>query len=175
MVGVQTPDLGGDMTKAVYDSDLNGKFAENELDNGILGLPALYEKIASANKRHGESDNSDEHQVIETGYHTIATFTITNGIKGTLRFKMDLKSDSTTHTLYGRWYANDVAIGTEQSGSVDDTYQSKSEDIAIDLAAGQTLKCKVNTDNVAAFPLSYVRNMNVSYDNKTAIIAVGVT
>lgn len=169
MVGITLP-RGGDMEKATYDTNVSNKV--DDIDMGKITASKI-EKIVSATVRHGVSDNSDEvqHQLNET-LTTVKTFVFTDGLKGTVRLKMELKTDNISYKLRGRWYHEAVAIGTEQTGDDADVYDAKSEDIAVNIAAGESLYLKVICLYGSSYPLNYVRNMNISYDN---VLAVAVT
>ena len=180
----------GRMSKLIVDSDLDmgahnitlgagqlvdGRDVGNNLVLNTPGdfdaRPEMFNKVVSENLRHsddvGDTDTNDTYEIKET-------ITFTYGIKGTLRIKFDLRR-STGVTAYGKIQANDIDVGAVQSeaGAV---LTTKSQDIAIDIAPGQTItlltKCDGGTN---AHQWEHFR---IYYDNaatSTYNVAVAVT
>jgi|GEM_PF-3663435 len=93
------------------------------------------------------------------------TITFSNGIKGTLRVKFDMLTSADNPLGWGRVYKNGVPIGTTQQNTIDDTWETFSEDIDFGtLDPGDTIELwgKGNAGGCVAF-----RNFRIYYDNDT--------
>ena len=149
----------GDMTKAVYDPDLDGviALAETEADmtkavfdsdgDNVLDKDVV-RKIAAASDVLRKTDDAVVNTV-ETVYALRKSITIPkNYVTSGLRIKFDIADNSTGSYGDGKIYKNGVAVGTERSasGGVDE-YNSFSEDLG-GFAPGDTIELWSKTTNV---------------------------
>lgn len=179
MVGV----TGTDMEKGVYDPNLDGviALAQTEADmkqsvydiKGALGVAKnhLYEKIASDTLRHSIDATLQENG---TTYVKKKTLTFTNGIKGTIRIKFDLKDGSDVAwgilTQNGATPGGAGDLGVAQDGTTT-SYVTQSQDIAVDIPAGETIDLWLKTAAGSAF----TENLRFYYNNATAVVLVAAT
>ena len=157
------------MSKTVYDPDGDGKIALAELV--LIGQIESHHrgKIVSNDLRH--SIDAEVNQLGQT-YTKKKTLTFTNGYKGDMRVKFDIKSTSAANAAKGILTKNGATptvddIGAEQS-QLDTTYVTKSQDVAIDFVPGDTIDLWIKTvhDSVTA----YVINLRFYYTENAAII-----
>lgn len=190
----------GDMSKIVYDPNLNGKIAtaQIEVDSDLvmgaydilLGVNQTVDtidingagsltthaitKIVSDDLRH----SIDAEAVGTTGqstYELMKELTITNGIKGVLRVKYDMKKNWVTYIGYGQIFVNNVAVGSvkEITGGGSDAYVTQSEDIDFGLlTAGDKIQLKTKVSQEST--ICYVENLRFYYADNT-LVAVAVT
>lgn len=170
MVGVTSvTDISGKMDKSVYDSNGNAKI--DSVDAGAVDADGLI-KIASANQRH--AIDAEQSHVGQT-YNKEATLTFTTGIKGVIRISFGLKPSSLNHTAYGILTQNGATpgagsdLGTEQTRN-DASYGTKSQDITVDIAAGETIDLWLK--NLYAASTTYENQFRFLYDNIAAGVAV---
>lgn len=181
MVGVTTPAritnllIDGHLDMAAYNL-LTDTIEESSAGNGIDvdGVKLKDDKIVTLDAMGGSvipkevSDNlrnshDAEVDTSTTGaaYAKIKTMTFTNGIKGNLRVKFDLK-DNASYVGYGRVYKNGVALGAIKTGT--DNYVTESEDIDVGtIAAGETLELWGKAEHASAHV--FVKNFRCYYDS----------
>lgn len=173
MVGVSTPDAGGDMKREVYDSNLDNRFGSDVM--GIAcEIAKMYAKVASNNLRHAIDAASTTEEQAWTKENTM---TFTNGIKGTLRFKFTINRND-AGDAYGIMTkdgatpggAGDLGIEIHKINAGDAIH---AQDLAVDFAPGATIDIwgKRGTGGTGIL-LSLWR---VYYDNATIPVAVAST
>lgn len=153
----------GIMAQHTYDDDEDGVIKSPEISLadavGEVGAPQIL-KIASDVLRH----SYDAEQFNQVGAYTERKrITFTNGIKGTLRIKFDIKSWAATSTTYAKIYKNGVALGSEQT-EAGGAYATKTEDIDVGvLLPTEYLTLHMySADGVTG---AYVTNLRIYYDN----------
>ena len=142
MVGITSS--GNWMTKEVYDNDANGLV--NKIDIGVIDAEQRL-KVASDDLRHS-IDAIDT--VTVAVYEKQKTLTFTNGIKGVIRIKFNIYNPGGywTHaflTKNGVVPGGGSDLGSEQS-TQHTTGAVKSQDITVDLTAGETIDLWVHTE-----------------------------
>ena len=163
------PDLDGvvalaqteaDMTKAVYDSDENGKIVESIFDYGVWPKTngRVVRKVASNDLRHS-IDAAIENSSGLT-WRKDKTLVFTEGIKGVIRVKFDLKNQPGTGC--GKLTDKDgTLLGAAQDAADCSTYQTKSQDITVDFAPDGELQLWSRDAGCS----TWVQNMRVYYLN----------
>lgn len=130
--------------------------------------PEMFDKVASDNLRHSDDVGASG---TNTTYAVKETITFTNGIKGTLRIKMDIRR-ITGVTCYGKIQANGVDVGAEQS-EAGAAFVTKSQDIAIDIGASETIT--LLTKGEGGDEAHAWEHFRIYYDNGADVVAVAVT
>ena len=142
MVGVDAGGAGK-MNILTYDTDENGMV--DVIDVGVIDAEQGL-KVASDDLQHS-IDAIDT--VTVAVYEKQKTLTFTNGIKGTIRIKFNIYNPSGywTHaflTKNGVVPGGGSDLGVEQS-TQHTSGEVKSQDIAVDLVAGETIDLWVHT------------------------------
>lgn len=167
MVGVQTPDAGGDMKKSVYDSDLDSAFEEAIFKLGLFPrvIPHKVRKVASDDLRH--SIDANVANSAGTAWRKDKTLVFTNGIKGVLRVKFDMIGQPGSDC--GKLTDKDgTLVGVAKDGTNCAAYQTHSQDITVDFPAGGELQlwtsdngCNTGVEN---FRVYYVNDATATPD-----------
>jgi hypothetical protein len=163
----------GDLTLAA-DGSIHGKYFYLNADgySQIAGteMPHLIDKQASDNLRH--SHDAVANNTSQT-YAKMKTITFTNGVRGILRVKFDVKLDAAeTGVSYGKIYKNGVAIGTEQTNGTTD-YVTKSEDLTDTWLPGDTIELYGKTFTEGEH--CYVKDFRLYYDDNPVIAVTAAT
>ena len=143
------------------------------IDSGQL-IPHYFIKKASDTKRHG---HAGELMTDQTTYQKERTFTFTNGVKGTLRFQMDIKRSGSATSAESIITKNGATPGTGDDIGVEQTetltsYQTHSQDVAVDLNAGETVDYWLKRTGATDYAL--IQSCDIDYDNDIAV-AVAAT
>lgn len=131
-----------------------------------------FAKVASDNNRHAHSYDGNRAPDASV-YAKVAGMVFTNGIKGTLRVETDISSSNNTAKCEIKYMHNAVQKGiVKQSNHIHATYTTVTQDIALDIAAGEELelwmKCLNDVHTV------YAKNWKIDYDNAVDGIAVAM-
>jgi hypothetical protein len=149
--------IGNFMLVADYDPNGNSKIAAAQLEL-VAGDLAPHENIAS---------------VTSASYTKRSTITFTNGIKGTLRVKVDIYTSvgGTASAIFTKNGAtpNGSNMGVVQE-EVQTSWQTHSQDIAFDFNAGDTIDLWLKN---TAGPTTYARDFRIYYDNACEVASTG--
>jgi hypothetical protein len=163
--------VGNFMLKSDYDPDGNSKIAAAQLEL-VAGDLAVHEnnKVVSDTVRHADDTIAS---VTSASYTKRSTITFTNGIKGTLRVKVDIYTSvgGTASAIFTKNGAtpNGSNIGVVQE-EVQTSWQTHSQDIAFDFSAGDTIDLWLKN---TAGPTTYARNFRIYYDNACEVASTG--
>jgi len=128
-------------------------------------------KVVSDNLRHSDDAIAS---VLGTTYTKRGTITFTNGIKGTLRIKVDIYTSAAggARAIMTQDGAtpNGSNIGVEQS-EADTAFHTHSQDIAVDIPVGESIDLWLK--NSVAGKTTYARNWRFYYDNEIAAAVTG--
>lgn len=166
----------------ILSSDFNAEH-ENvkvaDIDNGAItgdklsaGAEAahIYPKVSSDNLRHS---HDNEASTISTGDPPalLKTVTFNKGIKGTIRIRMDIKTENTNHMGIFWLYKN--AVFLEEVQTVSETYETKSVDRNLGtFDPGDELNLKAYIKMGDGVEKCYAKNFRIYYDNDTKPVAV---
>ena len=168
MVGVQTPDAGGDMTKAVYDTGGNNKIDKDKLDGIEQGL---VRKKKSDTLKHSHDVLAGQTAITLTETKRI---TFTTGLKGAIRVKWTsvncanaaaVSGESELRDQDGTLYGTLVVLGANNVTAVTTT-----EDMdAADFQPGDYLVINARNDygSVAAERHCDITNFRIYYDENS--------
>ena len=153
------------------DYDITMKASRTIDGKDVSGIEDRVTKKASDVLRH--SIDAESHTTSST-YQKVKTLTFTNGIKGVLRIKGDLKcsgySVKTQLTKDGATPGTGNDLGTEQS-SGSTSYATVSQDASVDIAAGETIDVWLK-QSFGGYH-AYLENWRFYYDNDAIIATTG--
>jgi hypothetical protein len=130
-----------------------------------------YLKVASDNNRHAHSYDGNRAPDASV-YAKVAGMVFAKGIKGTLRVETDISSSNAVSAFCEiKYMLNSVQKGIVKQSSLEHpSYDTVTQDIALDIAAGGELelwmKCLNDVHTV------YAKNWKIDYDNAADGIAV---
>ncbi len=158
----------GSMQKFYVDGILQ---TNTSLWNGTIKSEPSQPVVVGGDSLKKTSDNlrlSDDAEIWDwcsTSWGKRKTITFPNGIKGTLRVKFDMMTSADNPLSWGRVYKNGIPIGAIQQNTIDDTWETFSEDIDFGiLNPSGTIELwgKGNAGACVAF-----RNFRIYYDDDT--------
>jgi|GEM_PF-5275232 len=155
---VDNADTGTSGANKVLRLDGTGKLPTldgSQLTNTLMGT------TASVNlKQSADTERTKVNGGADPNYSLVKSIRV--HLPGVYRIKFDLRSDSTSQTVYARIYKNGVAYGTEQS-TLSTTYVTFSEDLTF--APGDTIDLYYKSPTTSVGVL--VRNFRLYYDKGT--------
>lgn len=156
-----------DMKKAVYDTDGDGKADVYQLDAFQLT------KKASADLRHTHTYDGNR-APDASAWLKVASFVITNGMKGTIRFLISLATSNGGVPAWAKIVVNGVDKGVAQSdNTVFAAYGVKTWDVDVGtLVAGDEIELHTKSNNNVH--TVYAKLWKMEYENDIPIV-LGVT
>jgi hypothetical protein len=146
-----------------------------QMGPGTISQALFYDKTVSDNLRHSHDAEIHDQRADGSTWLLQKTFTLDEGVKGTLRFKFDYKGE-TSGNANNRvvWAKNSKAndLGAEEH-SPTTSWATKSQDNSVGtMEANETIELWTKCNDWQGI---FVRNARLYYDNDNLPIAVGMT